>query len=127
MVAHDEEGSGPTESRAAAGERVQILPRSLTAMPMATRIDSSKPTLIIRRPAYERAGLVRSALDERLGLTEAEFRVDGNLVIIGPIHDAAGLPDVIAELEDAGLAYFDDFFEAGGNWPDWLGLVVLDA
>jgi hypothetical protein len=48
-------------------------------------------------------------------------------VLIGPIHDAAGLPDVIAELEDAGLGYFDDFFEAGGNWPDWLGLVVLDA
>jgi hypothetical protein len=94
---------------------------------MPTRIDPLQPTLIIRRPAYERAGLVRSALDERLGLTDAEFRVDGNLVIIGPIPDPAGIPDVIADLEDAGLAHFDDFFEISGNWPDWLGMVVLDA
>jgi hypothetical protein len=94
---------------------------------MPIRIDPSQPTLIIRRPAYERAGLVRSALDERLGLTDAEFRVDGNLVILGPIPDPGGVPDVIADLEDAGLAHFDDFFEISGNWPDWLGMVVLDA
>jgi hypothetical protein len=94
---------------------------------MPTRLEPSRPTLIIRRAAYERAGLVRSAIDERFGLTPAEFRVDGNLVIIGPIPDAGALPDVIADLEDAGLAHFDDFFEVSGNWPDWLGMIVMDA
>ena len=30
--------------------------------------------------------------------------------------------DLIAQLEDAGLVYFDDFFELSGNWPEWLQL-----
>lgn len=94
---------------------------------MPTRVASSNPTLIIRREAYERAGLVRAKLDERLGLTAEEFRVDGGLIVIGPIPNADSLPDVIEELEQAGLAYYDDFFELSGNWPGWLGLVVLDG
>ena len=32
------------------------------------------------------------------------------------------LPDLIEELEESGLTYFDDFFELSGNWPDWLTL-----
>lgn len=94
---------------------------------MPTRISSTNPTLIIRREAYERAGLVRASIDERLGLTPDEFRVDGGLVIVGPIVDADALPDLLAELEQSGLAYFDDFFELSGNWPAWLGLIVTDS
>jgi hypothetical protein len=30
------------------------------------------------------------------------------------------LADFIDELENAGLTYFDDFFELSGNWPEWL-------
>lgn len=80
------------------------------------------PTLFLRREAYERSGLSRSALDERLGLTADEFRVEGDLVAIGPIYEEDSLQDVIAELEAMGLAYFDDFFELTGNWPEWLVL-----
>jgi hypothetical protein len=81
--------------------------------------------LFIRRAAYESSGLTRSAIDERLGLTPDEFRVDGDLVAIGPIYgsdDALGA--VISELEELGLVYFDDFFELTGNWPEWIRLLV---
>lgn len=79
-------------------------------------------TLFVRRAAYERAKLVRSAIDERLGLTNDEFRVEGELVAIGPIYEAEGLAALIDDLEGLGLAYFDDYFELSGNWPDWLRL-----
>ena len=35
--------------------------------------------------------------------------------------------DVIAQLEEEGLVYYDDFFELSGNWPDWLRLFAMDA
>ena len=89
-------------------------------MPLA--VPNGAPTLLIRRAAYERAALNRVAIDERLGLTPDEFRVEGNLVAIGPIAGAESLSDVIGELEAVGLVYFDDFFELSGNWPSWLGL-----
>lgn len=89
---------------------------------MPLHVPDGAPTLFLRREAYERSGLSRAALDERLGLTEDEFRVEGGLVAIGPIHEDDALQDVIAELEQLGLAYFDDFFELTGNWPDWLVL-----
>ena len=41
---------------------------------MALLISQGVPTLFLRRESYERAGLTRAALDERLGLTDAEFR-----------------------------------------------------
>ena len=89
---------------------------------MTIRVTTGAPTLFIRRSAYESSGLTRAAIDERLGLTDNEFMVDGNLVALGPIYGAGGsaLSDFIAELEEAGLVYFDDFFELSGNWPDWL-------
>jgi len=93
---------------------------------MALEITGGAPTMFIRRAAYEAHDLSRRALDERLGLTPDEFRVDGNLVAIGPIYgvgeDAIGA--LIAELEEIGLVYFDDFFELSGNWPDWLRLLA---
>lgn len=87
---------------------------------MPLPIASSAPTLLIRRDAYERSGITRAALDERLGLIVEEFRVEGDLVVIGPIPAADDLPSLLAELETLGLSYYDDFFEMSGNWPDWI-------
>jgi hypothetical protein len=89
---------------------------------MPLTISGDAPTLFIRRTAYERTGLTRTAIDERLGLTADEFRVEGSLIVIGPIAGEESLSDLIAELESNGLTYFDDFFELSGNWPEWLQL-----
>lgn len=94
---------------------------------MALALTPGRPTLVIRRPAFERAGLMRAALDERLGLTADEFRVEGNLVVLGPVHDEDALGGVLADLEALGLAYFDDFFEIPSAWPEWLRVYVGDA
>ena len=88
--------------------------------PMPLNVADGAPTLFLRREAYERIGLTRAALDERLGLTADEFRVEGDLIAVGPIYEDDALQDVLAELETLGLAYFDDFFELTGNWPAWL-------
>jgi hypothetical protein len=77
---------------------------------------------MLRRESYERAGLTRAALDERLGLTDAEFRVEGNLVLLGPIYDVDALGELVDELEQLGLVYYDDYFELSGSWPEWLGI-----
>ena len=88
---------------------------------------SGQLSLLIRRSAFERAGLTRSALDARLSLTADEFQVEGELICVGPIHDEDALPIVIAELEQAGLVYYDDFFDLSGSWPDWLLLYGMMA
>lgn len=82
------------------------------------------PTLFFRRQAYEQAGLARAELDARLGLTDAEFRVEGELVALGPIYDVEALGTLLDELEKAGLSYFDDYFELSGSWPAWLAVSV---
>jgi hypothetical protein len=88
---------------------------------MALAIAPNAPTLVIRRDAYEKSGLTRAGLDERFGLGPDEFRVEGNLIAIGPIYSLTeGVSEIIAELEGTGLVYFDDFFELSGNWPEWL-------
>ena len=91
---------------------------------MALSVPTGAPTLFFRRQAYEASGLTRAQIDERLGLTTDEFRVEGDLVAIGPIYGGNGdaVGDLIAELERAGLVYIDDFFELTGNWPEWLNL-----
>lgn len=89
---------------------------------MPREIPAGQAMLFIRRDAYERSGLTRAAIDERLNLTADEFNVDGKLIAIGPLADDPGVRDFIDELEQAGLAYFDDFFELSGNWPEWLRL-----
>ena len=81
--------------------------------------------MLIRREAFERVGLTRAALDTRLNLTPDEFRVEGGLVAVGPIHEEPSLVALIEELERLGLRYFDDFFELSGNWPDWLKLFAM--
>src|SRR6185369_799396 len=69
---------------------------------MALAVDTGAPTLFMRRAAYEKSGLSRAAIDERLGLTADEFRVEGNLIAIGPIYgtDGDALGELIAELEE---------------------------
>lgn len=82
-------------------------------------------TLVVRRAAFESASLSRQAIDRALVLTADEFRVELDLIAIGPIHDTDGLGALIRAFEDAGLQYFDDFFEMSGNWPDWLSLHAM--
>lgn len=91
---------------------------------MPLPVTQGVPTLFIRRPAYERTGISRSSLDTRLGLTDAEFQVDGELVVLGPIYDIEALGTLVDELEAAGLAYYEDFFELSGSWPEWLEIVA---
>ena len=83
--------------------------------------------LFFRREAYERAQLTRAALDARLGLTDAEFRVEGDLVALGPIYDVDALGTLVDELETLGLSYYEDFFELSGSWPEWLEVLVEHA
>lgn len=83
-------------------------------------LPGAAPTILVRKASFERAGLTRRAIDERLSLTPDEFRVEGGLIAIGPIHGDDELTTFVEELEAAGLAYFDDFFDLSGNWPEWL-------
>src|SRR5437867_6270879 len=89
-------------------------------MPLPIR--SGAPTLFILRSAYERSGLERAAIDERLGLTADEFRVEGEVVVIGPVYDSEAFTAIIDDLERLGLTYYEDFFELSGNWPGWLSV-----
>jgi hypothetical protein len=91
-------------------------------MPLPIR--SGAPTLFVRREAYERSGLVRAALDQRLGLTQDEFRVEAELVAIGPVYDENAFDGLLAELDRLELVYFDDYFELSGNWPEWLAVLA---
>jgi hypothetical protein len=92
-------------------------------MPLST--PAGTPTLVIRKEAFERAGLTRARLDERLNLTADEFRIEGALIAVGPIHEEPSLLALVEELEELGLSYFDDFFELSGNWPNWLKIFVM--
>lgn len=92
---------------------------------MPIRLAHDQSTLLLRRSAFEKAGLTRAMFDERLRLTEDEFQVEGDLICVGPIPAAEDLSQVISELEGAGLTYFEDFFELSGNWPDWLTLFAM--
>jgi len=80
--------------------------------------------VLIRREPFERSGLVRSAIDERFALTPDEFRVEGDIVAIGPLHGDDAIVALSEQLEASGLVYFDDFVEMSGNWPAWLGVWV---
>lgn len=91
-------------------------------MPLA--ITQGVPTLFFRRAAYERSGLTRVQLDTRFGLTDEEFRVEGDIIAVGPIYDVDGLGALVDELESMGLTYYEDFFEMSGGWPEWLVLMA---
>jgi hypothetical protein len=86
---------------------------------------SGAPTIVVRKDAFERAGISRAQIDEALTLTDEEFRVEHGLVAIGPVFDEGGFAFLMEAFEQRGLVYFDDFFEMSGNWPEWLSLFVL--
>ena len=94
---------------------------------MPLPIPNSAPCLFILRSAFERVELTRQAFDETLGLTADEFRVEGGLVVVGPLVGESALTELIETLEARGLVYYEDFFELSGNWPDWLKLFAMDG
>lgn len=91
---------------------------------MPLELSHDRAVILIRQSAFKRGGLSRQAIDERYGLTDDEFRVEDGLVALGPLPSEDMLPELIADLEGSGLAYFDDFFELSGNWPEWLTIYV---
>ena len=91
---------------------------------MPLELSHDRAVILIRQSAFERSGLSRQAIDERYGLTDDEFRVEDGLVALGPLPSEDMLPELIADLEESGLTYFDDFFELSGNWPEWLSIYV---
>ena len=91
---------------------------------MPIELGDGRAVVLIRQSAFERAGLVRSAIDARYNLTDEEFRVEDGLVILGPLPTEELLPQLIEDLEATGLVYFDDFFDLSGNWPEWLSVYV---
>ena len=92
---------------------------------MPLRLAPDAPTLLIRRAAFERAGLTRALFDDALGLTADEFRVEGDLIAVGPIVGETALVELVEQLEGLGLVFFDDFFELSGSWPAWLTLFAM--
>ena len=94
---------------------------------MPLTLSSDAPSLLIRKSAFERVGLSRAQFDDALNLTADEFRLEGGLIVIGPLVGEDTLTDLVAHLEEHGLVYYDDFFELSGNWPEWLTLFAMDA
>ena len=91
---------------------------------MPLKVAAGSSTVFIGRAAFEAAGLQRAEIDSRFNLTDEEFRIEGDLIAIGPLPSEDDVPAIVAYLEERGLAYFDDFFELSGNWPEWLGVFV---
>ena len=92
---------------------------------MPVTVNAGRPVVLIRKASYENAGIVRAELDSRFSLTDEEFRVEGNLVAIGPLPSDEMVGPMLDYLEEKGLAYFDDVFELSGNWPDWVRLFAM--
>lgn len=94
---------------------------------MPIPVTTNASTLLFQKAAFEKASLTRTAIDGWLNLTPEEFRVEGELIAVGPIYDVDALQALVAALEDKGLAYYDDFFEMSGNWPEWVSLHAMAA
>ena len=92
---------------------------------MPLSLPEQYPSLLIRKHAFERVGLTRHEIDGRLSLTDQEFQVEGDLILIGPIHAENDLQGLIVELEHAGLVHFEDFFDRSGTRPGWLRLFAM--
>ena len=94
---------------------------------MPLELSVGRAVVLIRQSAFERNGLTRLGVDERYNLTDQEFRVEDGLIALGPLPSEDMLPELVDDLEESGLVYFDDFFELSGNWPDWLALYARGA
>ena len=94
---------------------------------MPLNLPNTAPPLLIRKSAFERVEMTRAQVDEALGLTPEEFRIEGSLIAIGPLVGEDTLTELIERLEATGLVYYDDFFELSGNWPEWIRLFAMDA
>ena len=92
---------------------------------MPLQVSDGLPTIFVRKESFDRAGLVRAEIDERFNLTDAEFRVEGGLIAIGPLPSDEMIGPILEYFEQSGLAYFDDVFELSGNWPAWLRLYAM--
>ena len=92
---------------------------------MPLSVPAGLPTILIRKEAFERENLIRSELDLRFNLTDAEFRVEGGLIAIGPLPSDDMTGPLLEYLEARGLRYFDEVFELSGNWPDWVRLYAM--
>lgn len=92
---------------------------------MPIPVSANASTLLLRKDAFESAELSRAAFDQWLTLTDDEFKVEGALIVVGPVYDAEALQALVSALEDKGLAYYDDFFELSGNWPEWMSLLAM--
>ena len=71
---------------------------------MALPITQGVPTLFVRREAYERAGLTRASIDERLGLTDAEFRAIAGVTPRALLSELRGAPPIGWAADDARLS-----------------------
>jgi hypothetical protein len=89
---------------------------------MPIELAHNRGALLIRRSAFERANLARSTIDQKYNLTDEEFHVEEDLVVIGPLPSDEMITQMVEDLEANGLTYFDDFFDLSGNWPDWLSI-----
>ena len=94
---------------------------------MPLQVSGGLPTIFVRKEAFERAGLVRGEIDRRFNLTDAEFRVEGALIALGPLPSDEMIVPMLDYFEQKGLVYFDDLFELSGNWPDWLRLYAMSS
>lgn len=93
---------------------------------MPLPLSHGSTTILVRKGAFERSGLTRVRIDASLTLVDDEFRVEKNLIAIGPVYDHEGLGALIEALESAGLEYFEDYCEMSGNWPGWVGVLVME-
>ena len=97
----------------------------IAEMPLS--VSSGLPTVFIRKDSFERHSLSRSEIDATFNLTDAEFRVEGNLIAIGPLPSDEMIGPMIEFLENKGVVYYDDMMELSGNWPAWLRLFAMTS
>lgn len=111
----------------ATGSWILVLGNCLLRLPLPVAITAGRPTICIRREAFEAAQLSRADIDQRFNLTPDEFAVEAALIVIGPLASDELIAPLIEWCEANGLKYYDDFFELSGNWPEWLRLYAMAA
>ena len=67
-------------------------------------LPNTAPTLLIRKSAFERVEMTRAQVDEALGLTPDEFRIEGALIAIGPLTRRSSAGKQLSPTNRIGLA-----------------------